>query len=280
MKMIYEAEKDGTTIGDEKITSLAHGDFSCLAEKYSKFRPGYSKQVLRAMISQIGRPPSSLKFVDVGAGTGIWTRMVAELEFKNVMAIEPNPEMRRQGEKSNRKLNISWKQGSGEKTGLETSSCDFLTMASSFHWVDYESGVKEFSRVLKKGAWFGALWNTRYIEDCPILIEIEKHLKVLLPEIKRVSSGNSEFCDGLLKRLHETDPYDNAIYFEGLHFENMSPERYLGIWDSVNDIRVQMGQKKFEQFISFVKNKVSNLGNIKAFYRTRAWMAQNQKNEL
>ena len=59
-------------------TSIKHGDFSLLAENYSKYRPGYSEDILELVLTKVGKPISELDFVDVGAGTGIWTRMVAE----------------------------------------------------------------------------------------------------------------------------------------------------------------------------------------------------------
>jgi hypothetical protein len=49
-------------------------------------------------------------------------------------------------------------------------------MASSFHWADFELATKEFSRVLRKGGRFCALWNPRLIEVNPMLVEIEMYL--------------------------------------------------------------------------------------------------------
>ncbi|MFD6951333.1 methyltransferase domain-containing protein [Nocardiopsis sp. NPDC060348] len=52
----------------------------------------------------------------------------------------------------------------GEDTGLPSHSCDIVTMASSFHWVDFDAGLKEFHRILRPGGWFVALGVTRLIE--------------------------------------------------------------------------------------------------------------------
>ena len=56
--------------------TLKAGDFTSLAKDYSQHRPDYCPSVLNAMLGLLGKPTSEVDFVDVGAGTGIWTRMV------------------------------------------------------------------------------------------------------------------------------------------------------------------------------------------------------------
>jgi hypothetical protein len=53
----------------------------------------------------------------------------------------------------------------------------------------------------------------------------------------------------------------------------MSPERYLGAWRSVNDLRVQLGSDKFDTFLAFVEQRIAGLKVIEATYLTRAWSA-------
>ena len=110
--------------------NLTFGDYTGLANNYSRYRPGYSKSVLNALLGLIGRPVTEIDFVDVGAGTGIWTRMVSERGVKSSVAIEPNDDMRKQGKKDSR--NIYWLSSCAEQTGLTDQCCNWLTMASSF----------------------------------------------------------------------------------------------------------------------------------------------------
>jgi hypothetical protein len=76
---------------------MKHGDFTTLADACSKYQPGYSEKVLDAMIGMLLGGPGESDFVDVGAGTGIWTRMVANKGFRCVYAVEPNCEIRKHG---------------------------------------------------------------------------------------------------------------------------------------------------------------------------------------
>ena len=117
---------------------MKHGDFTALAGDYAKFRPGYAPQVATAILGFVGRDPASIDAADVGAGTGIWTRILAARGLRSIVAVEPNDEMRAQGIESSSGTDITWVKGSAEATGLQDSSVDLVSMASSFHWADFD----------------------------------------------------------------------------------------------------------------------------------------------
>ena len=81
---------------------------------------------------------------------------------------------------------VIWKNGSAERTTLAENSIDWLTMASSFHWADFKIATEEFHRVLRPNGLFTALWDPRFIEDNPLLVEIENKLTELNPDIKGI----------------------------------------------------------------------------------------------
>jgi ubiquinone/menaquinone biosynthesis C-methylase UbiE len=264
-----------TGAGNErrKMTTIAHGNYTSLAKNYSAYRPGYSELVLKGILSFIGKHPGDIDFVDVGAGTGIWTRMVSK-KVCRITAVEPNNEMRKYGIRDSEGTNILWIKGTAESTGLSENSADLITMASSFHWTDFDRAVKEFYRVLRSEGWFAALWNPRLVELNPMLVEIENKLKEIVPDLKRVSSGRSEFSDNLTERLLESGKFIDVNYMEATHLERMTPERYIGIWESVNDVRVQAGPKKFAVFLDYIRGCVQGHEYIDATYLTRAWVAK------
>lgn len=249
--------------------TLKHGDFSKLAENYAKYRPGYSKSALKAILSLVDA--EKIDFADIGAGTGIWTRLIADNpKIKSAIAVEPNDEMRAQGMAANENLKIIWKKGEGVATALENNSCDLLSMASSFHWVDFEKGMKEFARVLRPGGRFVALWNPRYIQDNPVLVKIENKITELTPNMKRVSSGSSKFVAELAEKLNAHPDFEDLTYIEGRHSVNLTKEQYIGVWRSVNDIQYQMGNK-FEEFMQYIADQIKDLDFVKSTYLTRAW---------
>lgn len=149
-------------------------------------------------------------------------------------------------------------------------------MASSFHWPDFDLAVREFHRILRPGGLFMALWNTRRYESNPLLVEIEDHLHTLVPELRRVSSGRSEFCATLTERLAERSEFEDVLYLEGLHTENQSPERYIGLWESVNDVRVQAGEERFRHFIDYIRERTAGQPVIEAEYLTAPGSRENR----
>lgn len=253
--------------------NLQAGDFTGLAKDYSQNRPDYCPSVLNALLGLLDKPKAEVDFVDVGAGTGIWTRMVHRKGVRTITAVEPNDDMRHIGKVDSQRTNISWLVGSAESTGLPDASADWLSMASSFHWANFDLATKEFHRVLRPSGRFTALWNPRLIEANPLLVEIEAYLDTLRPNIKRVSSGRSGITETLSAQLLDSPFFDDVVYVEGCHVINMTPERYLGAWRSVNDLRVQLGPEKFDAFLVFVEQRIAGMKVIEATYLTRAWSA-------
>jgi ubiquinone/menaquinone biosynthesis C-methylase UbiE len=251
---------------------ITHGNFSSLAQDYASNRPSYSPEVRDAILGLMSTS-NEFDFVDVGAGTGIWTRMLAP-HAKTTIAIEPNNAMQKWGIRDNAQLKILWNFGHAEHTGLPDESADLICMASALHWADFNKATAEFHRVLRPGGRFCALWNTRQIDTNPLLIEIEATLGAMVPDLIRVSTGRSPFCNTLSARLSDCPIFETPIYLEGTHVEYMSPERYLGIWRSVNDVRVQLGEKRFQKFLRFVQQKTKGLRHIEATYQTRAWCSR------
>ena len=254
--------------------TLKAGDFTGLAKDYSQHRPDYCPSVLNALLGLLQKPVFEVDFVDVGAGTGIWTRMVHGKGVKSATAVEPNDDMRSNGLADSAGTSVRWIAGSAEQTGLPDGCCDWLSMASSFHWAHFDRATQEFHRLLRAGGRFTALWNPRLIEVNPLLVEIEAHLDTLRPNIKRVSSGRSGITETLTEQLWNSPYFNDVVYLEGRHVIAMTPERYLGAWRSVNDLRVQLGPEKFEAFLAFAEQRIAGLDVIEATYLTRAWSAR------
>ena len=253
--------------------ALKPGDFTGLASAYAQYRPGYAPTVAARLVALIGKPAREIVAADVGAGTGIWSRQLAATVGR-VTAVEPNADMRRHGEAQSSALGIQFRAGSGEATGLEPASFDLVTMASSFHWVDTDRGLSEFHRILRPGGRFAALWNPRVIEDNPVFSDIESQIKTLKPDLKRVSSGNSEFTETLMARLQSHSGFDDVSYFEDRHVEYQSRDRYIGLWNSVNDVQTQLGPANWATFMSYVAQRTAGIAGFSVTYRTRVWTAR------
>lgn len=252
---------------------LRAGDFSTLADDYARYRPGYAPAIVTRIASLVGKPFPEIEAADVGAGTGIWSRQLASVT-NQVIAVEPNAAMRRRGQETSAGLRVDFREGRGEATGLATCSVDLVTMASSFHWVDFENGLAEFARILRPNGRFVALWNPRVVDANPLFRRIEDHITTLKPNLTRVSSGTTAFTETLTERLGRHKDFDDVVYIEDFHVEQQSRERYLGLWNSVNDVRVQLGPELWAKFMDFVAEATAGHDGFDVTYRTRAWAAR------
>ena len=256
-------------------SSMKHGDFTGLACDYAKFRPGYAPAVADAVVRFVGKDASSIDAADIGAGTGIWTRTLAERGLHSVVAVEPNDDMRSEGIASSAGTGVTFSKGTAEATGLPDHSFDLVSMASSLHWADFDRACDEFQRILRQGGLFVALWNPRLIEVNPLLVEIEAEIARLMPGIRRVSSGRS----GLTERLN--DLLRGRRNFTDVPSISRVATRFprrrsstIGAWRSVNDLQVQLGPGLFRQFLVSVERRTAGMTAIDTTYLTRAWAAR------
>ncbi|MGE3175100.1 MAG: class I SAM-dependent methyltransferase [Planctomycetota bacterium] len=136
--------------------------FSDRATDYAQSRPGYPDTLRDALLRGLESP---VRAADVGAGTGIGARWLADADAARgveVVAVEPNAAMRAAAAPHRR---VAWQDGSAERTGLDDQSVDVVLCAQAFHWFATPVAVAEFARVLRPGGRLALLWNRRDDRD-------------------------------------------------------------------------------------------------------------------
>lgn len=134
--------------------------FSDRAQDYAKYRPSYPSAAIDCILEGLGEL-SQLITADIGAGTGIASRLLADRGVK-VIAIEPNAAMKQAAEPHPL---VEFRNGDAENTKLEDNSVDLVTCFQSFHWFNLEPTLKEFARILKPGGKVALVWNDRDIDS-------------------------------------------------------------------------------------------------------------------
>ncbi len=251
---------------------MKRGDFTNLADDYSRYRPSYNKHVVNVILGSTNKSLKNIKAADVGAGTGIFTKRLLDAGVKNVSAIEPNDEMRKNGEHL-LGGSINFLSGSAEKTGLKSKEFDLVTMASSFHWPQTKKALEEFNRILSPKGVFSAIWNPRLTDRSLIESEIQNLLAKKYNVLSRVSSGLSGITLELREILANCEAFQSVIYVDAVDVVRRTHEEYLGAWRSVNDIQSQLGKEKFAQFIMDVNEIICEQEYVEVHYLTRAWIA-------
>ncbi|GAA5850330.1 hypothetical protein JCM8547_001834 [Rhodosporidiobolus lusitaniae] len=148
---------------------------------YDRARPSYPTEATSLILSRL--PPSAV-VVELGAGTGLFTRgllaasseLPEEKRIKTLTAVEPSEGMRegfekalvekglREGGKEGGRVGgteVTVVDGTFEKVPVEEGSVDMVVIAQAFHWTGHDgsAAVKEIARVLKPGGIWAKIWN-------------------------------------------------------------------------------------------------------------------------
>jgi SAM-dependent methyltransferase len=125
--------------------------FGSVAENYDRYRPSYAPA---AVDWALGERP--LRVADVGAGTGILSRLLRQLGHQ-VVAVEPDGAMRAQLTRVSD--GVTALDGTAEDIPLPDGSVDAVVAGQAYHWFDPDRAHPEIARVLRPGGVFAAFWN-------------------------------------------------------------------------------------------------------------------------
>jgi SAM-dependent methyltransferase len=160
LRLLY-ADKDG-----------ARSVFSKKATDYAVSRPDYPAALFETL-KWCCAPNKGVVVADVGAGTGLLTQGLLKSGYR-VVAVEPNPEMRRMSDSRLGKIaGYSSTDGCAESIPLAPASVHLITAAQAFHWFEVERARTEFLRVLTAEGQVALIWNDRVPED-PLHVALDE----------------------------------------------------------------------------------------------------------
>ena len=195
------------------------GRFRGLAQDYARFRPGYPEAALEAMLHGLDDAPVA---ADVGAGTGISARQLAERGAR-VFAIEPNGEMRAAAQPHPR---VEWIDATAEDTGLGDACCNLVLCAQAFHWFVRDRALEEFRRILRPGGRMALIWNLRDAAD-----PFQQRYTQALAGLQEPLARDREYVDSLLQ---DSPAFGGARKLEFAHTQRFTLEQLLGRTRSVS----------------------------------------------
>ena len=237
-------------------------DYTERAHTYDK-RADYNQKAVNKLLQKTGCSPDK-PVVDISAGTGKLSKMLLNFGF-TVRAVEPNDNMRKYGIENTKNKSISWSEGTGENTGLNDSSVYAAFFGSSFNVVNQPMALKEVSRILVPGGWFGCIWNHRDVEDS-LQKEIENIITSFLP--------NYDY--GLRRQDPSPIISDSGLFSEVIHVEerfyvSMKTSNIIDAWKSHNTL-FRQSDGKFSDIIKEISN-ILTADEYLVPYFTRIWFS-------
>ncbi len=127
--------------------------FGAIAEDYDRLRTAPPPPAVRWLL-----PRHCESAVDLGAGTGLFTRALAG-SVANVTAVEPDDRMR--AVLIARTPGVRAIDGRAEAIPLPDASQDAVLVSSAWHWMDPDRALPEVARVLRDHGRFGVVWAGR-----------------------------------------------------------------------------------------------------------------------
>ncbi|MDR2711261.1 MAG: class I SAM-dependent methyltransferase [Burkholderiales bacterium] len=168
--------------------------FSNRVADYVRYRPNYPAELVTFLHETCG-VPARAKIADIGAGTGISTKLLLDAGHP-VVAVEPNDAMRQAADQwLSGYPNYSSIAAPAEQTTLPDASVDLVTAAQAFHWFDREGARREFARILRPGGLVALFWNIRLLDGSDFLRGYETLLRIYGVDYSAVAERYSDDAD-------------------------------------------------------------------------------------
>lgn len=167
------------------IHDAAAKGFQVAADAYERGRPEYPFESVLKLIQELDLT-SGKTVVDLGAGTGKFTKLLSNTCKSKVIGIEPVEGMRKKFSTLLPSIEIS--EGTAEKMPLPDASVDAVVVAQAFHWFDGEMALTEIHRILKPNGFLGMIWNARD-ESLPWIAELTNIIDPFEKGAPRYKSG-------------------------------------------------------------------------------------------
>jgi SAM-dependent methyltransferase len=224
----------------DENTAILSRSFGDVADEYNRLRSGPSSAALDWLL-----PRDATDVLEIGAGTGILTRLLAE-RVDHLTAVEPDDRMRAVLAGADPRVELL--AGTAEEIPADASSFDVVIAQSAWHWVDESRAVPEVARVLRPGGrlslvwtgpdrtvdWMRSLWAGGIIFSPEEMTEQDSHRRGR-HIVDLEAGGASPFLEPETKLFQWTKPMTkpdlvalSATYSAVITMEDTAREEHLG----------------------------------------------------
>jgi hypothetical protein len=208
--------------------------FSTQASTYARYRPTYPQELFDYIFGFVNEKDCAW---DCATGNGQAARVLAD-HFKKVEATDISE---RQLENATRKENIRYQISSAEQTLFPDSSFDLITVATAYHWLNWNAFYTEATRVGKKDCIVAAWsYNLLSCEDKAIN-KIIDHLYHTI--IRPYWDYERKYVDESYQTVDfNFAPLPSKDFDLILHWNKEALLGYLSSWSGVQNYIAQNGE--------------------------------------
>ncbi len=239
-------------------------DYSSLARSYDA-RPDYAADLVADVLRGIDVNSTS-RVIDVGAGTGALTAHLCAVSL-DVLACEPNEEMRKRGRVRAGCQTARWINARGEALPVADSGVDLVCYGSSFNVIPAPIALAEARRVLGADGHWVALWNHRDLDD-PLQQAVERCIRHRVPHYspgrrRDDPRADVDACGGFL-------PAQTA---QARVVHTVDSAEWLRAWRSHATLKQQAGDA-FERVLQDIAELLVGTATLQVPYLTRMYWAR------
>jgi ubiquinone/menaquinone biosynthesis C-methylase UbiE len=256
--------------------AIVASPYDGLATHYNRGRPGYPEEAL----ADIRTTPGDI-VVDVGAGTGIFTRRLAvTLKSASVVGVEPSGDMRREADAASAGIsNLTFVPGSAESLPFAAGSVTLVTAATAAHWFDRPNFYGEAFRCLRHGGTLLILQNVRRWRDSAFLTAYEELHEFAVPGYQRDAFPAP---DGKYKAIEVAEELSGRPEVAEIRSRNidwsMSMTEEVFVAFSLSSTITQraisrIGSSDYLNRLRVLLSKYSSSGSVELLYVTRVTQA-------
>ena len=145
-----------------RVAAAGHNVFGEDVAAYRDGRPGYPEALFDLLVDECKIGDKS-NVLEIGPGTGQATRRLLDLGVASLTAVEPDPRLAghlaEEFDSEIRNDGLKLIVSRFEEAPLPAESFDAAVAASSFHWVDPETGLARVKTLLRPSGRLAIWWN-------------------------------------------------------------------------------------------------------------------------
>lgn len=195
-----------------------------------------------ALARRVGRGRSGLTILDLGAGTGRFSVLLADAFASWVVGVEPSAKMRAEAERGSAHPRVVYRDGAASSIPAADGMFDFALLSMVIHHVpDLEACARELRRVVKpaglvfiRNSFSGRLDSIRLYEFFPSARAVDEARLPQIEHVRGLFEADGFTLEALDRIEQEIDPSLAA------HYDRLK-RRAVSSFDLIADTEFEQG---------------------------------------